>query len=481
MGTTPAVTDLTRWKRKVFRCSDVVPEVTMPVTDDEAATGTAGPVRATRRAYLVWGIALVAYAVAVFHRASLGVAAVEAQERFSAGASAVSLFLVLQLAVYAAMQVPVGVALDRLGSRRMILAGALTMAAGQFVLALATDVPTAIGARVLVGAGDAMTFISVLRVVGLWFPGRLVPLITQLTGIVGQLGSIAAAYPLVALLHGTSWRTTFLGAAAMGVLVGILVLIALRDAPAGTAAAPPPAGLGELRRSLALTWREPGTRIGMFTHLVTQFSGTVFALLWGYPFLVVGEGRSPATAAGLLTLLVVVGMGVGPLLGRLCGHWPMRRSVLVFGILAATVTMWTVVLLWPTRAPMPLLVLLVVVLGTNGPGSMIGFDFARTENPAERMGSASGVVNVGGFVASLLTILAVGAVLDLLTPGSSTHYDLDAFRAAFSVQYVFWAIGLFGVVRHRRQLRARLARDGVVLAPLHVAVGARLRGGSAYR
>jgi MFS family permease len=437
-------------------------------------------VRPSARAYVVWGVALTAYAVAVFHRASLGVAAVDAQARFSAGASAISLFLVLQLAVYAALQVPVGVALDRFGSRRMILAGAVTMAAGQLVLALATDVPTAIAARVLVGAGDAMTFISVLRVIGLWFPGRTVPLITQLTGILGQLGSIAAAYPLVALLHGTSWRTTFLGAAATGLVVGVLVLVALRDAPPGTVP-PPPAGMAELRRSLADTWREPGTRIGLYTHLVTQFSGTVFALLWGYPFLVVGEGRSPATAAVLLTLLVVVGMGVGPLLGRLCGRWPLRRSVLVFSILAATASVWTVVLLWPGRAPLLLLVVLVVVLGTNGPGSMIGFDYARTENPAERMGSASGVVNVGGFVASLLTILAVGAVLDLLTPGSSTDYDLGAFRAAFAVQYVFWGIGLVGVLRHRRQLRERLARDGVVLAPLYAAVGARLRGGSAYR
>jgi MFS family permease len=432
------------------------------------------------RAYVVWLVALAAYAVAVFHRASLGVAAVDAQERFSAGASAVSLFLVLQLAVYAALQVPVGVALDRFGSKRMILAGAVTMAAGQLVLALATDVPTAIVARVLVGAGDAMTFISVLRVIGLWFPGRTVPLITQLTGILGQLGSIAAAYPLVALLHGTSWRTTFLGAAATGLVVGVLVLVALRDAPSGTVPTPP-AGLTDLRRSLTDTWREPGTRIGLYTHLVTQFSGTVFALLWGYPFLVVGEGRSPATAAGLLTLLVIVGMGVGPLLGRLCGRWPLRRSVLVFSILAATASMWTVVLLWPGPAPLLLLVALVVVLGTNGPGSMIGFDYARTENPVERMGSASGVVNVGGFVASLLTILAVGAVLDLLTPGASTDYSLGAFRAAFAVQYLFWAIGLVGVLRHRRQLRERLARDGVVLAPLHVAVGARLRGRSAYR
>src|SRR3712207_3968193 len=112
----------------------------------------------------------------------------------------------------------------------MILAGALTMAAGQLLLALATDVPTAVGARVLVGAGDAMTFISVLRVVSLWFPGGAVPLITQLTGILGQIGSIAAAYPLVAVLHSTSWRTTFLGATAVGVVVTVLVVVSLRDA-----------------------------------------------------------------------------------------------------------------------------------------------------------------------------------------------------------------------------------------------------------
>jgi MFS family permease len=437
------------------------------------------PTRTPARAYAVWLVGLFAYAVAVFHRASLGVAGVQAQEHFSAGASALSLFLVLQLAVYAAMQVPAGVALDRFGSRALIVAGALTMAAGQLVLAVATDVPTAVAARVLIGAGDAMTFISVLRLIGLWFPGRAVPLITQLTGQLGQVGQIAAAYPLMALLHATSWRSTFLGAAAVGVLAAVASLAALRNAPPGTERAAT-ASMADVRRNLVDTWREPGTRLGLYTHLVTQFSGTVFALLWGFPFLVVGEGLAPGTAALLLTLLVAVGMGIGPLLGRLCGQWPLRRSNLVFTILISTASMWTVVLLWPGRAPLWLLVLLVVVLSTNGPGSMIGFDFARTENPAERIGSASGVVNVGGFVASLCTILAIGAVLDVLTPGASTAYDLGAFRAAFAVQYVFWAIGLIGVIRHRRQVRARLARDGVVLAPLHVAAAARLRGGSAY-
>ena len=93
--------------------------------------------------------------------------------------------------------------------------------------------PVAVLARVLVGAGDAMTFISVLRLVPLWFPGRVVPVVTQLTGILGQVGQIVAAYPLVALLHSAGWTPTFLGAAAVGVLVAVLVLVALRRRPAG--------------------------------------------------------------------------------------------------------------------------------------------------------------------------------------------------------------------------------------------------------
>src|SRR4051794_41970463 len=111
------------------------------------------PVRPSARAYAAWLVALTAYAVAVFHRASLGVAAVDAQERFSAGASAVSLFLVLQLAVYAGLQIPVGVALDRLGSRRLILAGAVTMAPRPPVPAPGRGVPTPGGAPGLGGAG----------------------------------------------------------------------------------------------------------------------------------------------------------------------------------------------------------------------------------------------------------------------------------------------------------------------------------------
>jgi MFS family permease len=418
-----------------------------------------------RRAWLVWSAGATAYVVAVLQRTSLGVAGLDAAHRFDASASALATFAVLQLLVYAGLQVPVGLLLDHWGPRRLIVCGAALMAAGQVVLAVSTGVGVAVLGRVLVGAGDAMTFISVLRLVTTWLPPRRVPLMTQLTGILGQLGQILSAIPLVALLHGPGWTPAFLSTAALSVIVGGVVLLLVHDSPHGPVRRHDAPTWAKVGGDLRTAWSHPGTRLGLWTHFTTQFSGTVFALLWGFPFLVSGEGLHRRTASALLTVFVLAGSVAAPFIGVMVQRHPLRRSWLVLGVIAANVVMWTVVLLWAGHAPVWLLTLLVLSLALGGPGSMIAFDYARTFNPPNRLGTATGIVNVGGFVASLLTMLMVGIVLDLLGGGDS-DYGISQFRAALSVQYVMWAVGVIGIVTTRRKVRARLAQEGVVVPPI---------------
>jgi MFS family permease len=415
----------------------------------------------THRAYLVWSVGLAAYVVAVMHRTSFGVAGLDAAERFSATPTALSAFLVLQLLVYAALQVPAGLLLDRFGGRALIVVGALTMAAGQAVLAVADSLPLAIAARVLVGAGDALTFLSVLSVLVAWFPPRRVPLMTQLTGLLGQLGQVLSAVPLAALLYGSGWTFAFASAAALGVAAAAAVFAVVRDRPPHAPPPPPPPGPREVLAGLRAAWAEPGTRLGLWSHAGTQFSGTVFALLWGVPYLVAGQGLSTAQASGLLTVMVLVGIVFGPMFGEFTARHPLRRSVLVIMVIVATAAVWTAVLLVPPPAPGWLLVLLVAVLAAGAPGSMVGFDYARTFNPADRQGAAVGIVNVGGFVASLLVAFAVGVVLS-----AAGEYTPVAFRVAWSVQYVVWGLTLAGVLSRRRQARRALAAQGIVVRPL---------------
>ena len=420
----------------------------------------------SRRAYLVWSAGLLAYLVGVMQRSSFGVAGLDAAERFGAAPAVLSGFIVLQLLVYAALQVPVGLLLDRFGARRMVLTGALTMAAAQALLALATSLPLAIAARVLVGIGDALTFISVLSVVSVWFPPRRVPLMTQLTALLGQLGQVLSAIPLATVLHTAGWTAAFLAAAALGVVAAAAVLAVFADRPPGSPAPAPAMSPREVLDALRASWRQPGTRLGLWTHAGTQFSAMVFALLWGVPYLVAGQGLSPTTASVLLTVLVAAGAIAGPVFGEFTARHPLRRSWLVLGVIAATAVVWTVVLLHPTPAPPWLLVVLVAVLACGGPCSAVGFDYARTFNPDHRRGTAVGIVNVGGFTTTLLTTLAVGAVL-----GMAGGFTPEAFRAAWIAQYPVWLLATAGVLVARRKARRVLADEGTVVPPLREALG----------
>jgi MFS family permease len=416
------------------------------------------------RLWAVWSVGLAAYLVGVMQRTSFGVAGLDAAERFSASPAELSSFVVLQLLVYASLQVPVGMLLHRFGARLVVVAGALTMAAGQAVLALAGSLPVAIMARVLVGAGDALTFISVLSVVVAWFPPRRVPLMTQLTGLVGQLGQVLSAVPLAALLYTAGWTAAFLSAAGVGVFVAVAVALVLRDRPPHAPPPPPAPTPREVVAALRSSWTEPGTRLGLWTHTATQFSGTVFVLLWGVPYLVAGQSLTPAAASGLLTVFVIAGIAAGPLFGEFTARRPLHRSWLVLAVIVGTATTWTVVLALPPPVPRWLLVVLVVVLALGAPGSMIGFDYARTFNPDHHQGTAVGIVNVGGFVASLLVSFAIGVVLGAVSPTGG--YTPEAFRVAWTVQYVVWGAGLVGVLLARRRARRKLEEAGVVIPRL---------------
>jgi MFS family permease len=400
------------------------------------------------RAWIIWATGLLAYIVAVLDRTTLGVSGLNAAERFAATPGVLSTFVVLQVVVYAAAQVPAGLLLDRFGSRALIVAGAALMATGQLILALTSSLPLAIGARAVVGLGDAVTFISVLRLVPHWFPPRRVPLLTQLTGICGQLGQVLSALPFLALLAGTTWATAYVSVAAFGVLALVLVLVVVKDAPHGRVFATETTSVRATLASVKTVWLRPGTRLGFFTHMGTQFSVTVFALMWGVPYLTVAQGQSAGVAGALLTVSVVAAISSGIAIGIFTGRYPHRRSRIVLAIIASNALVWAVVLALPHRAPLWLLVVLIVVISVGGPGSMVGFDFARTFNPSATLGTAQGMVNMGGFIASLLVMQAMGVIL-----GAMGGYSFESFRVAWTVQYAIWILAVVGILITRKKTR----------------------------
>jgi MFS family permease len=423
-----------------------------------------GRPRTPTRAWIMWLGAVSVYLVAVFNRSSLGVAGLDAEHRFGINASALSTFSMLQVLVYAGMQIPVGLLIDRLGPRRMLVCGLSVMCAAQACFAAVPSFGLALTARGLLGCGDAMVFISVLRIVAAWFPARRVPLVTQLTSLTGAAGGIASAWPLAWALRTFGWSGTFLGIAGAGVCVLALPLIVVRDRPADAAAAPvaapgplvadgpvPPAP-ARVRAQMREAWARPHTRLGLWVHFTTGFPGAVFSLLWGYPFLVQGEGVDSGTASAMLTLLICIGMGVSFGFGVLLTHRSHQRIPYALTVIGLTGCALAAVLLWPGRAPTWLLVVLVCAYATNGAGSMIAFDIARGANPPESLGTASGMVNVGAFIASAVTLQATGFLVDRTGAGhaATATAALDGYKAAFCFPFVLLALGTVQILRLSR-------------------------------
>lgn len=455
--------------------------------------------------WVVWGTAAVFYAIAIINRSSLSALGPAAQDHFGIDAATLATFPLIQLFVYAACQIPVGVLLDRYGSSVLLLAGGVLMMAGQIVMATVSNVELAILARVLVGAGDACTFTSVMRMLPDWFKLRQLPVLGQVTGLIGQIGQLISVTPLAFAVAMFGWAQGFMGVAAVGLLSVLLGCVVLRDAPGrrtvleqltgrtgrvtrdsaqlatgpvtSSLMAPPTTGLipvvggaraqrksAEGREAFITRMRRlisiPGVRLAYWIHFVTPFPAHVFLLLWGTPFLTGGLGMSPVAASGMLSLTIVSSMVVGLVLGPLSSRFIERRVWLVVWITLLIAATWLAVIVWPGMPPTWLIIALLVILPFGGPASMIAFEVARSHTPRSFSGFGTGFVNTAGFTSSLIVVMLIGVLLDAQGAGSPDTYSLHAFKVAFSVQFPFWALGLAMIFIERGRTATWMEKHG---------------------
>ncbi len=265
-----------------------------------------------RVAVVSWAFAGLVYYAAVLNRSSLGVAGLLAEQRFGITPGQLSIFIFLQVGTYAAMQVPTGILVDRYGPRRLLVVAAATMCLAQGLFAVVGSYPMALLARGILGAGDALVWVSTLRVTAAHFSRRRYPLLLSLTSMLGTTGNIVATLPLSIMLHNVGWAPCFLTAC---VLTGLLSITAWRfssmtrpERPArirGIAAIRD--GIRSVNTRVKVSWALPGTRAGFWVHGATMCMANALGMLWGFPYLVKCAGFTSSAASTLLMICVIGG------------------------------------------------------------------------------------------------------------------------------------------------------------------------------
>jgi MFS family permease len=370
----------------------------------------------------------------------MGAVALDAANRFDTNAKQLASLAVIQLVFYASMQIPVGILLDRFGARKLLAVGAALMAIGQITVGFSTALAGGVVGRSLVGMGDAFTFISMIRLANSWVKGPKASQLQQWLSTSGQLGQILSAFPFALWLHIGGWESAFIGVGAVSILVAIVAFIFAHEPIEPKHGQKP--NTRQVVAALRANAKRPITWVAFFTHFTTQSSGTTFALLWGIPFMVGALSLDHAFAASVLVVMVVTNSSMGPVIGYFCARWPHFRVRFVVSVVGAIAAIWVVILFLPLATPAWLLIVLAIVIGVGGPSSMIAFDFSKEAIEPRELGAANGLINVGGFLASLTMMFLIGLVLDLNSDGDL--YSLGNFRFAFTMQFVVLGIGLAG-------------------------------------
>jgi MFS transporter, ACS family, D-galactonate transporter len=110
---------------------------------------------------------------------------------------------------YAAFQLPAGLILDRFGVKLVGRIGALLWSVASFAAAISTGLGGFLGARLLLGVGEAPTFPANAKAIGYWFPAEERSLATAIFDSAAKLASAIGVPVLGVLLLRFGWRWSF--------------------------------------------------------------------------------------------------------------------------------------------------------------------------------------------------------------------------------------------------------------------------------
>ncbi len=412
--------------------------------------------------WLVWLPAALVFTYAFFHRVAPSVMIDPLMRDLGVGAAVLGNLSAFYFYAYAGLQIPVGMAVDHWGPRRVLTIATGFCALGSLCFALSDTLGWLYLGRLMIGAGSAFGFVGALTLAGRWFAPRRFALVSGLTMMAGMSGGILGQAPLAVAVDAVGWRAPLLGAAAAGGLLALAIWIIVRDRPPGAAAREPGGHLRDGGPRITATLKEVlGRRQNWLIALVgaaTSAPLLAFAGLWGVAWLMQVQGMTrPAAAATASALFIGWALGA-PLAGYISDRMARRKPALIAAAGGGLACLCA--LLYLPGLPGAALPVLFFVTGLFLGAMVVCFAAARESNRSAGTGVALAFVNMTVTGTGALFQPLIGFLLDLNWDGALAEgvplYSPAAYRTAFSVLVGFLIAGL-GAAFVVRETRASMA------------------------
>jgi MFS family permease len=380
----------------------------------------------------------VLYVVSQFLRNSVGVIAPNLVAEIGLTPIELGLVSSVYFFVFAAMQLPLGVALDRFGPKRCMLVSIGFTVLGCGLFAMANDAGGLVASRALLGFGTCSFLMAPLALYARWFSPERFSTFAGIQLGLGSLGAIFATAPLAYSTASFGWRMTFLGVGACAALIGVLVWLIATDDPPGVKSAP---HRETLRESVIGIWqviRAPSMVRVFVAQLAIYPSYLLVVSLWGGPYLthVYGygiEGRGDILFVA--ALMQVLGSFFWGPTDRLFGSYKMPVLIGLGACLVSLVLLATIGVL-----PLPLLLIVFATIGFSTAVLSVVLAHGRSLVEPHLLGRAITLLNIGAMGGGFLGQFVSGTIINLF-PTDAGVYPLEAYRVVFALQAVLVAIG----------------------------------------
>ncbi len=400
----------------------------------------------------------VCYVLAYFHRMAPAAIATDLQRSFSASGAALGSLAAAYFYTYTVMQIPVGVMADTLGIRKIVAIGAALAGVGSLVFGMADTLAMATLGRVLVGLGVSSMFISLMKLNSVWFHDRHFGTVGGMSLLLGNMGSVLAATPLVWAVSYTSWRNVFVAVGLFSLLLSVLVWLLVRNHP-GEAGLPSmreldghpahPRHQGHWFDGLTTVMKNRATWPGFWPNLGVGGSLFAFAGLWGVPYLRDVYGM-PRHVAANHTMLLLFCFAIGALLsGMLSDRLGKRLPVIIGGISLYVLCWLPIVLAW--HLSIALSYLQFALMGLGASGFTLTWASVKEVNPPALSGMATSVVNTGTFLGAAILQPLVGWSMDQHWDGHLLNgarvYSEQNYQTGLGIMFAFAVVGLVGALK----------------------------------
>ncbi len=333
---------------------------------------------------------------------------------------------------YVPMQLPVGILMDRYGPKRLLTFACGICIIGTFLFT-DTSLPavSAVG-RFLVGMGSAFAFVGVLKLATMWLPENKLAMVAGMTSALGTIGAMMGDNFIVAWVNHCGWQTSMNYTAVFGVILAVILWVGIKDHPRHVFTGPESETMGKKIQDLGGIIKNKQIWLNGFYGCMVYLPTTVFAELWGIPYLRHAHHLTEAQAA-FANSLVFFGFMIGaPTMGAISDKIRRRKLPMIVGATGAAIMMC--VILYTPHLSMKTLNICVFILGLFYSSQTIVFAVGRELSPARSAGTAIALTNMIVMIGAMILQPLVGRLLDL----SLRYHHAGDIPQGIAMNQVHW-------------------------------------------